>query len=239
MKQSWLDKVSWLARGSWAASAIITLLATQAACQNQIAFPLAPGEGQVQADLYGHGTRGLILAHGGRFNKESWRPQAETLAKAGFLVLAVRFRGDGLNSDGSTGSFGSAADNAADVLAAAAYLRRIGAKTVSAIGGSFGGDAVGDADAASQPGDFHRIVILASSGGDSPEKLHGRKLFIVARDDTSGDGLRLPEITRHYKRAPQPKKLVILEGSAHAQFLFATDQGPRLMDEILRFLAEP
>jgi hypothetical protein len=29
---------------------------------------------------------------------------------------------------------------------------------------------------------------------------------------------------------------VILEGSAHAQAIFATDQGPRLMREILRFL---
>jgi hypothetical protein len=32
---------------------------------------------------------------------------------------------------------------------------------------------------------------------------------------------------------------VILEGSAHAQFLFQTDQGERLVREILRFLSEP
>jgi hypothetical protein len=102
-----------------------------------------------------------------------------------------------------------------------------------------GGDAVGEADAASKPGTFDRIVILGSSGGDSPEKLNGRKLFVVARNDANSDGLRLPEISRHYDRAPQPKKLVLLEGSAHAQFLFNTDQGQRLMDEILRFLSEP
>jgi dienelactone hydrolase len=220
-------------------AAIIAMAATHAICQKTVAFPLLTGHGQVQADLYGHGTRGVVLAHGGRFNKESWKKQAETLANAGFLVLSVRFRGDGLNPDGSPGDFGSDADNAADILAAVSYLHRMGAKTVSAIGGSFGGDAVGDADVASKPGNFDRIVILASSGGDHPEKLNGRKLFIVARDDTSGDGLRLPEITRHYDRAPQPKKLVILDGSAHAQFIFGTDQGPRLMDEILRFLSEP
>jgi len=218
---------------------LVAMAASHAIGQKPVVFPLLSGQGQVQADLYGRGARGVVLAHGGRFNKESWTPQADILAKAGFLVLSVRFRGDGLNPDGSTGSFGSAADNAADVLAAVAYLCGIGAKTVSAVGGSFGGDAVGDADAASKPGTFDRIILLASSGGDSPEKLNGRKLFIVARDDTSGDGLRLPEITKHYERAPQTKKLVILEGSAHAQFLFATDQGPRLMDEILRFLSEP
>jgi dienelactone hydrolase len=218
---------------------LIAMAATCAIAQKPVSFPLLTGQGQVQADLYGHGTRGVVLAHGGPFNKESWKNQAESLAKAGFLVLAVRFRGDGLNPDGSPGAFGSAPDNAADVLAAAAYLHSIGAKMVSAVGGSMGGDAVGEADAASKPGNFDRIVILASSGGDHPEKLNGRKLFIVAREDRDSDSLRLPEISKHYERAPQPKKLVVLEGSAHAQFLFATDQGPRLMDEILRFLSEP
>jgi hypothetical protein len=32
---------------------------------------------------------------------------------------------------------------------------------------------------------------------------------------------------------------VILEGSAHAQYIFGTDQGERLMRKILRFLSEP
>ena len=50
---------------------------------------------------------------------------------------------------------------------------------------------------------------------------------------------RLPGIRDQYEKAPGPKELVILEGSAHAQFLFATDQAERLMREILRFLSEP
>jgi dienelactone hydrolase len=221
------------------AGVLIAMVACQAFGQKPVTFQLLDGKGRVQADLYGHGTRGVVLAHGGRFNKESWKKQAETLADSGFLVLSVRFRGDGFNPDGSPGAFGSTPDNAADVLAAASYLHRIGAKTVSAVGASMGGDAVGEADAASKPGNFDRIVLLGSTGGDSPEKLNGRKLFIVARDDRSSDGLRLPEISKQYERAPQPKNLVVLEGSAHAQFLFDTDQGQRLMDEILRFLSEP
>jgi len=43
----------------------------------------------------------------------------------------------------------------------------------------------------------------------------------------------------NYQKAIGPKGLVILDGSAHAQFLFATDQGERLMREILRFLSRP
>ncbi len=207
--------------------------------QRLVTFPLQGKPVQIQADLYGSGTRGVVLAHGGRFNKESWKKQAQSLSDAGFLVLAIRFRGDAANPDGSPDSFGSTADNAADVLAAVSYLHRAGAKTVSAVGASLGGDAVGEADAQSEPGNIARIVLLGSSGGDHPKKLSGRKLFILARDDRSGSGLRLPEISSNYERAPQPKKLVILEGSAHAQYLFDTAQGPRLLHEIVRFLSAP
>ena len=50
---------------------------------------------------------------------------------------------------------------------------------------------------------------------------------------------RLIAIREQFERAPEPKELVVLEGSAHAQFLFQTDQADRLMREILRFLSAP
>ena len=68
-------------------------------------------------------------------------------------------------------------------------------------------------------------------------QLKSPALFIVARDDASGDGPRLPGIRKQYEKAHEPKELVILEGSAHAQFLFQTDQADRVMREILRFLS--
>ena len=58
---------------------------------------------------------------------------------------------------------------------------------------------------------------------------------IVYRSGT----LRLPSIRDQYERAPDPKELVILDGSAHAQHMFSTDQGPRLLSDILRFLSKP
>jgi hypothetical protein len=39
------------------------------------------------------------------------------------------------------------------------------------------------------------------------------------------------------RRGHPPKALIILDGSAHAQFLFQTDQGERVMREILHFLS--
>jgi pimeloyl-ACP methyl ester carboxylesterase len=81
-----------------------------------------------------------VLAHGGRFNKESWRPQANALVSQGFVALAIDFRGFGC----STGPGQSDFDNAPfdkDVLAALRYLKTHGAKTISVVGGSFGGAA--------------------------------------------------------------------------------------------------
>jgi len=40
-----------------------------------------------------------------------------------------------------------------------------------------------------------------------------------------------------YRRAPEPKRLILLEGSAHAQNIFATEQAQTLSDDILRFLS--
>lgn len=217
----------------------IAALASLAFGQKTVRCPLPDPSEAIQADLYGAGTHGVVLAHGGRFTKEGWKRQAQVLADSGFLVLSVRFRGDRLNSDGSPGSFGDDADNATDVLAATSCLRRIGATTVFAVGASMGGDAVGEASTQGPADNIARIVLLGSSGGNHPEKLRGRKLFIVAREDRSASGLRLGEISSHYAKAPDPKKLVVLRGTAHAQFLFDTDQGTRLLQLIRDFLSDP
>ena len=211
------------------------LLAQFFAAQEHVSFPTEDG-GVVYADIYGKGERGLVLAHGGRFNKESWEKQARTLASAGFRVLAFDFRGYG-KSRGPGDSAPMSAPLHLDVLAAVRYLRKTGAKTVSAVGGSMGGGAAGDASIASQPGEIDRVVFLGAYPNGPADKLKCTSLFIVARDDANEDGPRLPRIREQYERAPQPKALIILDGSAHAQFLFQTDQGERVMREIVQFLS--
>lgn len=177
----------------------------------------------------------MVLAHGGRFNKESWEKPARTLAAAGFRVLALDFRGYG-KSKGPGDSQPMDAPLHLDVLAAVRYLRTNGAKTVSIVGGSMGGGAAGDASIASRQGEIDRVVFLGASPNGPAEKLQCASLFIVARDDRSADGPRLPGIRAQYEKAPEPKELILLDGSAHAQYLFETDQAERVMREILRFL---
>jgi pimeloyl-ACP methyl ester carboxylesterase len=216
---------------------VAALLFAEVGCaQTTVSFPTEDG-GIVFADLYGSGARAVVLAHGGPFNKESWAPQARRLVAAGFEVLAIDFRGYG-KSHGPGDKDPTDAQLQLDVLAAVRYLHKTGVKTVSIVGGSMGGGAAGDASIASRPGEINRIVMLGAAPNGPAEKLKSPALFIVARDDTSGDGPRLPGIKKQYEAAPQPKKLVVLDGSAHAQYLFQTDQGERVMQEILTWLRD-
>ena len=88
---------------------------------DHVTFPTEDGA-LIYADVYGAGSRGVVLAHGGRFTKESWEPQAQSLVNAGFFVLAFDFRGFG-KSHGPGDSDMFTAPMHLDVLAAVHYLR--------------------------------------------------------------------------------------------------------------------
>jgi pimeloyl-ACP methyl ester carboxylesterase len=216
---------------------LILVLAKLVTAQQTISFPTQDG-GHICADLYGESDRAVVLAHGGRFSKESWKDLARALVSAGFRVLTIDFRGFGCSRGPGQADF----DNAPfenDVLAAVRYLKTHGVKTVSVVGGSFGGGAAGDASIKSVQGEIDRIVFLGAAPNLPADKLKSRALFIVARDDGNGAGPRLPGICAQYDKTPEPKELIVLEGSAHAQFLFQTEQSDRVMREILRFLSLP
>jgi pimeloyl-ACP methyl ester carboxylesterase len=205
------------------------------AAQTTISFHTDDGA-EIYADLYGAGERAVVLVHGGQFKKESWGKQARVLVNAGYRVMAIDLRGFG-PSHGPGDKDLYTAPHYLDVLAAARYLHRHGAKTVSVVGGSMGGSAAGDACIVARPGEIHRMVLLGAAPNMPAAGLKSPVLFMLARDDANDDGPRLPGIQKQYDLAPQPKELILLNGSAHAQHLFETDQGERVMNEILRFLA--
>ena len=67
---------------------------------------------------------------------------------------------------------------------------------------------------------------------NDPEDLKAASILYIASRD---EGLA-PTVRAQYERAPQPKKLVLLDGSAHAQNIFATAQAQHLSDVIVQFL---
>jgi len=201
------------------------------AAPREVSFPTADG-GVIWADVYGTGDRGVVLAHGARFDKGSWEKQAEVMAKAGFRVLAIDFRGYGQSRGGDKSAPGSG-EKYQDILAAVRYLRENGATRVSVLGASMGGGASANAAIHARPGEIDRLILLAPVPVAEPERITGPKLFVTSK----GDGLAA-KVREQFEKAPEPKELMILECSAHAQFLFQTDQGERLMKKILEFLSE-
>lgn len=194
--------------------------------------------GTIYADLYGKGKRGVVLVHGGRFNKESWAKQAPELVKAGLRVLAINLRGYGKSTGPGQQDIFSAPLHL-DVLAGVRYLHANGAKTVAILGGSLGGGAGGDAVAHARPGEISRLATLAGFWSHKRgENISVPLLVIVTRDDTSGSGPRLPGIQREFDKVPAKKELVVLEGTAHAQFMLDTELAPVIMKKIIKFLSK-
>lgn len=207
------------------------LLMTQALMgSEEISFATQDG-GTVSADLYGKGDYGVVLAHGMRFDKGSWNSEATALAKAGYRVLAIDFRGYG-KSRGGPSSKEPREEMYLDVLAAVDYLRGHGAKTVAVIGASMGGGASATACVKGKAGAIDRLILLAPVPIANPDRLQARVLYATAQGDPI-----TPQVKQQFAAAPEPKELVLIDGDAHAQFMFKTDQGERLMNEILRFLS--
>lgn len=203
--------------------------------QELVSFPTADG-GRIYADVYGTGANAVVLAHGGQFDKESWAAQARTLADAGYLVLALDFRGYG-DSTGPGDGDPLAAPLHLDILGAEQYLRTSGAESIAVVGGSMGGSAA--ADAAVNSDGFSRLVLLGSGAGAQPAQIGTPTLFLLARDDLQFNGTpRLVGIQADYDEVRAPKELMLFDGSAHAQFLFDGPEGEAVMAAILAFLSE-
>ena len=187
----------------------------------------SPDGGMVSADLYGSGDQGVVLAHGRIFDKESWRPLAIRLANEGMTALPIDFRGYGSSRAGEKEG---ALYN--DVLAAISYLREAGMEKVSVIGGSMGGGAAAGAAVESEVGDIDRLILLSPVPIKNPEAIRaGSLLYVVSAEE----GM-FAAVKDQYEKAPEPKRLEILAGDAHAQHIFKTNLGPDLTELIVEFL---
>ena len=202
-----------------------------------VSFPAGDGA-TIHGTIYGAGTRGVVLAHGGRYDSSGWAPQARRLAEAGFFVLAFDFRGVGRSAAAGDGALTTQETGRhQDVLGAVRYLRSRGATTVGVVGASMGGDYAAEA-AEADPDAIDRLVLIAAGAYTTVARMGGPKLFIMTRDDIIGDNTpRMPAIRARYDRASGPKRFVTLEGAAHAQAIFETPQGETLLRELIAFLS--
>ena len=176
--------------------------------------------------LYPGGQHAVVLAHGGVFDKESWSEQAAALVDAGMTVLAFDFRGygDGEPTYGLPGK-------RLDVLAAIDFLAERGYERISLVGGSMGGQFAVAAAAETDRVDL--LILLAPGGADHAAEIRARSTLVITAEN---DRLR-DQVDRAYRDAPQPKRLEIFPGSAHAQHIFATEHGKAVTTLIVEFLS--
>jgi len=209
-------------------AALVTALAVPGAClgaeqPEEVSFAASDG-GQIHAHLYGEGRHAVVLAHGKVFDKESWQSLAGRLSGQGLQILALDFRGYGRSIPG-----GEEGALRLDVVAAAEFLRHRGAQRVSALGASMGGGAVAQASVEAPGGTFDKLILLAASPIAHPDEMKASSfLFVASREEHL-----LPRVRQHFEQAPEPKRLEILDGSAHAQHVFRTDQADTLTQLIV------
>lgn len=214
---------------------LLLLASLMAVAQEPIHFAAQDGW-VIYGDLYGKGARAVLLVSGGRFEKGSWAPLAKALAEEGLQALAIDLRGKGMSKDGPPEKRTDIAATL-DLLAAVRFLRGNGARQIAMVGASSGGNLVEEALRVSQPGEINRVAFIAHGAYGPPQLLKVPKLFVVARNDLgAGNVPRLKRIQEQYDKAPDPKQLLVLEGDAHGQALFESDQKDRLIKEMVRFL---
>lgn len=182
--------------------------------------------GRLEAGYFEAGKGlGVVFAHGAVFDKSSWYPLAWRLKRLGITSLSIDFRGYGASRGGRGGGL------ADDVLGAVTYLEQQGARRIALVGGSMGAAAVLGALQRSGDPRIRVVVLLAPAGGAPLQYPKLRKLFVVSEGDTYRAAVQ-----RLYQDSAPPKTLDLIPGSAHAQHLFSTSQGPALTQRIVDFL---
>jgi pimeloyl-ACP methyl ester carboxylesterase len=163
---------------------------------------------------WGGGSYGVVLAHGASYDAASWEEQATAMAEQGTTVIAVE-------------------DISPDAIAAAVrQLRDNGIEDVALVGGSAGADAILRL-ATTEPNLPDQLILL--SPNTVVDGLGGQpKLFIASEDEP------VAEVSNQLaESAPgEDNDVVLLPGSAHAQGIFASNQGDRAMTLILSRLAQ-
>lgn len=182
----------------------------------------------------GHGTGGIVFAHGARGDLCNWMWALRKPDLQRFRTLAFDFRGGGLSD---YPAYPRSARFRQDVIAAVAQLRRDGARKVAVLGISRGGPAALAAAAQLYPRRVQAAVAVASIdelvGDDAAAAVRASHVPLLVLVNAH-DGLGLTPTARAIFRASasRDKRLVIAPGQGHADvFRF-----PRVWNAFVAFL---
>lgn len=158
---------------------------------------------------------GIVLVPQSGLYAESWRSLALQLKSKGISALA-------LNST-----------SVEDIGAAIHFLTSNGVQEVTLMGGSIGGASVLKTLNNNKFPKVKKAILLGSGAGDSSESQGVKKLFIVAEFDTFAT-----DTHRSFRKASEPKELLLFPGAEHGQVLFDGIHKDNLEKAIFEFLIE-
>jgi pimeloyl-ACP methyl ester carboxylesterase len=194
--------------------------------QHPVSFATADG-GEIFATYFQSGPKAVVLAHGAIFNKESWQGLIENLLKNNISVLSIDFRGYGQSTAGKR-----PADKYEDILAGVHFLnKKPEISHVSVLGASMGGSAAAQASIHSKAGDIEHLVLLSPAAFSDPEKIKSKTFYIASKNETI-----INNVKNLFQKTPEPKKIHLLKGKAHAQHIFKTSQSEALTELIIHFI---
>lgn len=169
---------------------------------------------QTHGLLFGEGSYGVVLSHGAIYDAASWKDLAEAIASNGMVALALE------------------EVDPQNLNAARNYLKeKRNVDRVALIGASAGGATAARA-VAGRPEAWDQLILLSPAGGNAPSLGTIPKLFIASKSEGLAE-----RVQKMAQNAPgQDNKFLLLEGSAHAQAIFTTNQAERLTNVIIERL---
>jgi pimeloyl-ACP methyl ester carboxylesterase len=178
------------------------------------------------AMVMGEGTHALILVHGSHFLRgeyffhEYGSHIGASLAKAGFRVIAPYWAYESNRSS----------DGVASTAAALAYALANGAKKVSLIGMSLGGEVTAGFAQSQADGTFDTVIEISSVNDRGYALPKTKKLLVLL----SGDKYAVwqPKV---FDESTEPKQILKIEGYGHA-IRDLTAKQPDLVERLVEVL---
>ena len=181
------------------------------------------GEGVVSALVFGRGVEHTIIAlHGAGQSKNLFRTVAPGLGKLGFRVVAI---------DWQSGPAGPG-PGMAPLAAAIGFARESGAKKISLMRFSRGGELAARYASAQPDGEFDSLVLLASYDDQAIPLARTKKLYVFHDSDRFG---RWSQVSAD--KSSESKRVFALKGGAHSIVALIEDK-PDLVEEIAALLRQ-
>ncbi|MFN3238926.1 MAG: alpha/beta hydrolase family protein [Pseudomonadales bacterium] len=167
------------------------------------------------ADLYEveSSVSGVVMVPQSGLKADSWKALARQLNAQSISALALNFT------------------SVEDVSTGIDFLLSSGVKDIGLIGGSVGGASILKLINKNEYPQVRWAIFLGTGDGNSIESENVRKIFVVAENDMFAG-----QTYSSFRKASEPKELIVLSGSEHGQNLFDGPQKERLERHIFSFL---